>query len=341
MARINEEKEHYRSLTNLFKFALGLFSAFGIAIGFIVYSDGKEMRQELRERRIGLEASFNVMKSDLNIQKKEHEEELLRQKSEMQKDRENLTQRFKDEINWTENQAINEIKNIKSSSKEIAQLEAKSKINEVFDNKNFDDFVAKIAKERIEPQLQNLVDEKVKKTAQVRVESAITDIESSEPLKVSLGYAYIIQDRYLKLDDEQVKRIIAALNNDNYRQMLGNILVFQNNPSVIDFFRSELQRTVSDPHLKSITIQFFVLNNADFEFLNAYITTNPADFETIISAHSINPSYITKFLNSKTVVDKLISTLSKEQFTELKKRTMENIRGNTKIDYTSTYFFSK
>ncbi|WP_308132010.1 hypothetical protein [uncultured Flavobacterium sp.] len=350
MARINNEKEHYRSLIDLFKFALSLLSVFGIIIGYIVYSDGKEMRQDQKERRIELESNFKDMKQDLEKQKAEHKNELLLQKSEMESDRERLTKRFEDEINWTKAQAIYEIANVKTTSKEIAQTEAKKKINEVFDNKNFDDYVAKIAEERMKPQINDLVDKKLTANINVLIEDAIQNLYSPDMNKFMEGIAYLQINRHIKLTELQIQKIIKATNNINkdYRPGVIAILLFKESQSSTNFFIKELQSENNMSQLFSL--QYFAYNNiyaplsdALYSIISKHSDLYGLYFNAIEASSGINQQHTMSLLNSKQLVDLIYPNIPKEQLQYHKENTLRILKDKDFKEerIISSYFFKK
>ena len=338
MSEPNDSKSHYESLISLFKFSLGLFSFFGVAIGYLVYSDGKEMRQELKERKIELNKSVEDMKSDLK-----QKEQVMRQ------DLINLSSKIDNQVNSTKQDAITEITNIKTSASNEAKSEARNKINEVFSNKNFDEFVEKIAKERMEPQINNLVDKKLSSNQNILIETAVQNLSSSDRIKLMQGLSYLQLNSSLKLSDNQIKRVISAMEGENlsYRLNYIMILLFRNSEISTDFFKLELESGNSDTQPQAM--QYFVYHNIDYNkfsdclFTLMYKKKDPyIYFNAIEISRNQNKNYLLQLLNSKELVNLLYKYSVSEQANTIKNNIMENLKNNLKEnEIKSTYLFSK
>lgn len=150
----SSEKLQYEKLASYFKYLVGItMSAITIVCavaGFLFWNSGKEMREEFNNKNVELRNDFKAIQEDLK-----------QQKASMQFELSKLSEKSNSEIEKTRINAIGEIENVKTYASSEARLEARNKINEVFNNKNFDDFVAQIAKERMEPQIVNLVDQRL------------------------------------------------------------------------------------------------------------------------------------------------------------------------------------
>ncbi|MEN2413383.1 hypothetical protein [Flavobacterium mesophilum] len=325
MSEANDSKQHYESLISLFKFSLGLFSFFGVAIGYLVYSDGKEMRQELKDRKKELEASVADMKSDLVQKEKIMREDWIK-----------LSSQIDNQVKSAKQDAISEIASVKISSTNEARLEARNKINEVFSNKNFDDFVAKIAKERMEPQIVNLVDKRLSQNEKEIINEAVNDIESLDKSKFILAINYLLTSRQIKLTNNQIQKIINATKSieDDYKASVKAILLFQKSELSTEFFKEELasQNNANE----NLAIQYFSFNKIDYDTFEEIIYNVMKEnqksaiyLNSIETSRTLNKDYTLKLLNSKILIN-----LYKNHPAEEVQSSKENIYRNLKNNFT-------
>ena len=156
-----DEKEHYKSLISLFKFSLGIVGAVASIIAVISYKDRGEIRAQMKETIDDMKARMLDAEKDMerkfsNI----HSETML------------LNSRTQSEILSIKSDAKNEISSIQS----LAMVEARKAINQVFSEKKFDQFVEQVAKDRMEPQIISLVDNRIdldRKKEMKKIDSAI------------------------------------------------------------------------------------------------------------------------------------------------------------------------
>lgn len=335
MSEVNDSKQHYESLISLFKFSLGLFSFFGVAIGYLVYSDGKEMRQELKERKIELNKNVEDMKSDLK-----EKEKLMRQ------DLINLSSKIDNQVHSTKQDAIAEIASVKTSATNEARSEARNKINEVFSNKNFDDFVTKIAKERMEPQIINLVDKRLTQNEKELIDEAINNIGSLDKSKSILSISYLQTNPRIKLNDNQIQKIINSIEfaDDNYKPSIIGLLLFKKSELTTEFFKKELE-SVNNLN-QNFAIQYFAFNKIDYntfeEIIYKIIIKNPESglyINSIEICRPINKSYTLKLLNSIILID-LLKKHSIEEVKYLKEDTYRKLKNSfTEQEINSTLLF--
>lgn len=159
--RFNDEKAHYKSLIDLFKFCITiittLITIIGLGIGFFTYSNGKEMRDGLEKEKNEMKENVNAMKADLKDQEndlKKREDlmkaDLKEQEEVMRTNISNMVLATKDEIGITKDQAIKQIGNIRN----VATNEARNRIDQVFRERKLDKFFEDIATKRMEPRIQ-------------------------------------------------------------------------------------------------------------------------------------------------------------------------------------------
>lgn len=150
------EQLHYKSLIELFKYVIGilttLFAVIGLAVGYMTYSNGTEMRASLKEEREDLNKKMESIEGELRSK----EDKLVQR----QKELEDFSMRV---ISQTQENALKQIGSVRDESIVIARSQAKSSIDDVFDKKNIDQFIEQVAQRRIEPKVQLLVDNNFKK----------------------------------------------------------------------------------------------------------------------------------------------------------------------------------
>lgn len=325
----SSEKLQYEKLTSFFKYLVGItMSAITLicaVAGFLFWSSGKEMREEFKSKNEELENGLKTMQEDFKLQKETMQLELSK-----------LSEKSNSEIEKTRINAIGEIENIKTYSSNEARSEARNKINEVFTNKNFDDFVAKIAKERMEPQIINLVDKKLSQNEKELIDQAINNIESLDKGRFILAVNYLQTNPQIKLNNIQIQKIINSCKaiNDEYKLSIMGILLFKKSELTTDFFTNELEKE-NNPS-QNYAIQYFAFNNIDYNKFEDIIynimkrnSESGIYINSIETCRTLNKVYVFKLLNSTVLIN-----LFKRRPAEEVQGTKDNLYNNLKSNFS-------
>ncbi len=336
----SSEKLQYEKLTSYFKYLVGItMSAITIicaVAGFLFWNSGKEMREE-----------FNTKNEELRNDFKAIQEDLKEQKTTMQFELSKLIEKSNAEIEKTRINAVSEIENVKTYASNEARSEARNKINEVFTNKNFDDFVAKIAKERMEPQIINLVDKRLNQNEKEIINQAINDIESLDKSKFILAINYLQTNPQIKLSDNQIQKIINSSKaiNDEYKLSIMGVLLFKKSDLTTDFFSKELEN--QNNYSEVFAIQYFAFNKIEYnkfeEIIYKIMKKNPESgiyTNSVETCRTINKSYTLRLLNSTLLID-LFKKRPADEVQGSKENMYRNLKNNfTEAELKSTLLYN-
>jgi hypothetical protein len=342
MSDFNDEKAHYQSLISLHKYtitlATSIITIIGIGVGLITYSNGQEMRE------------------DIQLQKEENNRKLDRLTTEIDKYKDKidkLSEKVNRDVDRTRTDAINEIGNIKVTSSFLAQQEARKKINEVFEYKNFDDFVNKIAQERIEPKINKLVDNKIIQNEELQIENALKNLASSEYLQFNKGVAFLNFNQNIQLTENQIKTIInifkrSTTSEDNQYQIAG-ILHTKKSENCTLFFKELIFTEEYNHTLTQYSIKYFLVNNLEHAFFSKYVdyiinqsNNHPTNtFINILStASQISVSHTRYLINDKNLVNQLFNQKERQYFDGMKLSVETLVKPIMAPDiYKNTYLF--
>lgn len=343
----NDHKSHYDSLVKLFKYSLGMFlffvSGVGGIIGWITYSDGKELKAEMEKRNTDFQTNIKEMNN---------------KSLEIHKDMLNLIRTTREDISLTRQQAIDQINVIREESIIIAKGEARKRIDQVFEENNVEDFIVSVTKQKLEPKIEATVEDKIRLIDEIKFERAISNMISGDEIQQELALLYFQRADPLEWSTNQLQLII-----DQIRKIEeGNILKFEvciylgltNSSLVNDFFRKELS---SNPTGDVGEFAFsYLLKNGDNESLANYYEAylkipieKRLNFFTNMIRSSREKTILMECLNyqeliSQVKVDYEILAESKPSSSDSFKNVIERelkARSITPIEFESTYFHSK
>ncbi len=343
----SNEKEHYQSLTSLFKYSVTLVSSLIVIIGgiagYVTYNNGKEMRDDLKDEKKELQNSVNEMKSDLKAQK----EELSLKEDMLNKKVLELMAVTRDDINNTKQAAVGQIAGIK----DIATTEARGRIDQVFKDKNFDQFVEKVAQERMEPRIQKIVDLKIDNMENAKVDRInleIGNLSSTDRNKFRSACAYLQNNLDKKFSDEQIQKIIIVVRNLTDAESvlaIHNILILQKSNIIERFFKDELLKgitSVSDVSNIEMTYLMSSELEQDLSFYFEVLKKSPRPEEILqnmfLNSFTVNKEFFPHLLNSKYIVDSMYASFGKEQIERCKVSIWSYF---SKEQIKSFYFFTK
>lgn len=317
MAR--NEKILYDSLTSYFKYlvsiTIGAITILGAFAGYFFYSNGQEMREEIRLQKAEVKENVEEMKRTLADQKKDFEA----QKVDIKEQLISLSQRINSQINETSSAAIKEVSNIKNVASSLAQSEAKKKINEVFDNKNFDQFVEKIAKDRMEPQINNLVDKKIALNETAQINNSLVNLSSSDKVKSINASNYLQSNSHIKLSDSQISKIILDMDKVDLPTritMIFTIMLRKSQPST-EFFTTELGNCATNTMNEDYCLRYFLYNDIDYNIFSDAIykamSKKKDGYNTYYSSIQLskdqNKRFALNLLNDRKLVDQYLKLL--------------------------------
>lgn len=338
----SEEQLHYNSLINLFKYTVAILgvlgTVFGLAIGFLTYSDGKEMRDELR------------------LQRKEMKEDVLAMKTELKDTKELLNKQVDDfileargSVDQSKADALNEISVVKESSTAIARHEAQKSINNVFDAKNIDEFIVNVAKERMEPQIQALVNKSIAVEKAKQKKGIINDLTSKDPASMTRGLANLKVYPDLQFSESETKAIFESVYGASDNLLKWQLVeLFLHRPSAIvsKFYLQELE---SPYDLSFEQYEYFFINRSEQHHLTSIllnklnVSGNPsAKYAELVRWASLSKTEaVLLLLNNKEIVKYIYTQSSKAQIKEASDKIKAVLAELVdKSTLSKTYFFT-
>jgi hypothetical protein len=346
----DDRKGHYESLITLFKYAIGsltlLIALVGSIIGYTTYSDGKEMRASIREQQRDLRQSMDAI-----TQKEQEMQKLLLE----------LVKTTREEVAATGDRAISQIKAVRDESTSIARVEARKRIEQVFEENKIEDFIVQVAKESLEPEVQQIVEKKIVEISQKRFEKAMADLQSNNPQRIELAYFYISNADPLEWKEEQVMRIIEVLrklsDKSHFKTDICLYLALTRSPLVDEFLTQELTNKPNET-IGNYAAHYLIRNKGP-EIFNAYWEAykkipiaNRDDFFTgmiIGSSENSNPGFLEMCLNYKVLIDSLFHEIESHEIRD--RQSVEQFRldvdgilravEKSPDDYHDTYFYTK
>ncbi|PWB18292.1 hypothetical protein, partial [Flavobacterium sp. HTF] len=317
MARFNNQKAHYDSLISLFKYlitlSIAILTLIAGVITWLTWSNGKEMREDLNKEKVEIKKELQDLKNEV----KENENKVI-------KNLNKLTERVNGDIDETRKDALNEISNIKDAASVLAEQEARRKINDVFENKNFDDFVVKIAQERIEPRVRTIVDETMASLSKVETQNAIDNLTSNDISKEELGWSYFSTNIAIKLNNTQQNQLVRAYESKNTKvnpkSYFAIILQRTKSDIATKFFKEVLSTETYSKQNTNVAISYFIAHNIEHEFLEQYIikqmeeSNSPQDiyYMFVFSSTWLSENYTAYLLNNRNLVRKIYNNLDKD-----------------------------
>lgn len=345
----SNEKNLYESLTSYFKYlvtiTIGAISILGVFAGYFFYSNGQEMREDLKGQRLEVKEKVEEMKTALKDQKQEFETQKLLMVEELNK----LSQKTNSEIDATRTTAISEISNIKGVAARLAETEARKKINELFDNKNFDQYVSDIAKERMEPQINNLVDKKILLNQNAAINELVNDLSSTDRYKSIPASTYLTNNLHIKLSEEQINKIIHDMDkvSKDARSNMIYVLVGRKSPSSTKFFAKEIEDNDNIENLEAL--DYFMYNDIDFNIFSDALYSNMKSkhnsknyHSTVLRASTSNRTFTLNLLNDKRLVDLYFALVNNVNLDTEQKNLMNILKQNyPEKEISIAYFFAK
>lgn len=232
--QFDDRKQHYESLISLFKYVIslliGLITLIGFFVGFTTYQNGNEMRMEMKEQQKELQRNLN----DVNAEKSKMREILFE-----------LIKTTREEVSTTRENAIDQINSIRDESTIVARNEARKQIEEVFQKNRMEDFIAQVAKERIEPQVNKIVDSKFAGINESKFAKALKDLLSDNETSNELALLYFQNADPADWSEEQLRNAVEVLKkmreSTYYKGEICIYLGLTKSPLVESYFASELK----------------------------------------------------------------------------------------------------
>ncbi|MBO9732402.1 MAG: hypothetical protein J7623_27420 [Chitinophaga sp.] len=342
----SQEKLHYDSLISLFKYCVGVFTVIGVVIGWLAYNNGQEMRQAMKEERKEMEERIKEMKGDLRLQ----EMDLLKKEEEMKKEVLKLVETTGSEVKNTRELAVAQIGSIQG----VATTQARNRIDEIFRNNNFESFVENVARERIEPRINEIVDSKFDSLDDVKmrkVDELISELANSNLAIQRRSLSALQLNFNTRFTETQIKNIISALDEKKISSSLERtvcaMLLGQNSPFINDFFKRRLLAGYADEASIESGLTYTMLNKEPMSF---YLSVLKAFNETfiynnfIVYSQLVDKKMTVEFLNNKPLVDLVLRIAEREknyQTVEVFKKNIEDLTKQGAIKgYEKLYFFS-
>lgn len=173
----------------------------------VTFKDGQEMRESQKEARKEIRDNLKEMREEIRQERERMEQkaaqsraELAESEKEIKNDVGNLIQSSTQDINATRSDALRQIAGVKDEATAIAQLEANKSIVSVFKERNLEPFIEKVAKENLEPKIQQIVDNQIKKVGQVVDQQAAEQILLTDNVRgfgnggIATGYSISVLD---------------------------------------------------------------------------------------------------------------------------------------------------
>ncbi len=314
--KFSEEKEHYRSLIDLFKYCVTfagiVFSVLAIWVGFVTFKDGQEMRESQREARQEIRNNLKEMREEIRQERDRMEQkaaqsrtELAESEKEVKGDVVNLIQSATQDINATRSDALRQIAGVKDEATATAKLEANKSIVDVFKARNLEPFIEKVAKENLEPKIQQIVDNQIKKVNQVVDRQAAEQILLTDNVRgfgnggLATGYSISVLDslsrfassisvkkqalkhitdlrtgkqpyfQYLRNLDDYKKLTTDSLSKYVFKEFLAKDIrtLLNNEPTLVDLvYKSAKSDEVDDSSLQLLFILFNKLTNHNIDY---------------------------------------------------------------------------
>jgi len=342
---LDESKAHYESLISLFKYVIGiitgLFTLIGLAIGYITYSDGKEMREDAKAKREEMIKEVNEVKQELRDKIKRVDEELI-----------TLSMRANKEIDQTRIDAIRQVSDIRNSASAMAQSEARRKIDQVFEDKNLDTFIVKVAKDRIEPRIKGLVDQTFAENENRQMQIAVNKMLGFDRAKINEGINYLQLNIETRLTGFQQKEIIAALEETKRtkesRLQIAHAVYRRKSSLFEDFFRKAILD--SESIFQPLAVTYYLTHDVNFNLLVDGVLVQMKTDSPVLGIYyglfdvlkDSNRPNVIKLLNSEILVDHLYKVLQKSDYDKSKIEIKNRLKNSfTEGELKNTYFFSR
>lgn len=255
----SNDELHYASLISLFKYTVSILGVIGtlfaFGIGWITYSDGKEMRAELKEQRRQMKEEVKEMKS-----------ELKEARGVMQTQAEDLKQNTLISMDQTKRDALSQISGVKENSTLIAQTQAKKSIDAVFDVNNIDQFIIKVAKDRMEPQVKSLVDGAVADLKTKRKFQIIDDIKTNDHSLITKALNNLKLYPDIEFNEDEINTIFQIIYSDKdpeSRWTLARLFIYRPSNTVTKYFLKDLK----DDLFITEQFNYFVINSNERKHL--------------------------------------------------------------------------
>lgn len=329
----NDQQEHYKSLINLFKYCvtalLTLITLAGGIFGYISFSNGQEMRADIKEQRRELEEKEKEMRQNVL----------------------ELIKSTREEVRTAREDALEQI----GTSKTMATNAARDRIDEVFKAKNIEHFIESEAQTVLEPKIREMINDKVRYLDTVqnnKIKEVINDLKNGD--KAQFVDAMLLLDANFnwKLNEEQVATIINIIRRDTieleHRLYLANILGMRSSSLIREFFKEELLATEKGSKAFYSTALRYVVSpgaKTSINYFDTYIKNSShklEDYSNLAVTASASNKYLTiELLNSKSIID-MVYNSAPDRYQDYKSKIIDAIQISiTSKELEDTYFFNK
>jgi len=342
----NDEREHYKSLISLFKYSVTIITTvitlIGGALAWITYSNGQEMREAMQQEKENLKSEVAEMKAEVG-----EERERLQ----------NLEKEMFSNVYYVRNQTDQQISVIRDEASVMAKTEARNRIDQVFKDNNFEGFVEDVARDRMEPQIKDLVDKNMQafldKVQKEKIDNAIAQITEGDMQDITIGLQSLQLTIFqgVFLSDDQIIRVLSFAERDDVvkelRWSICPVLAYQKvNPLIDEFFILGLSETNINSTLRTYAMMYFLRTNIGVTTYQKIIerAANKIEMFQIVVANvsQADKPLAIEILNSKKIVDIACEGVKKDEQINLRQNIFNNLVSNgvDSFEVKKTFFFN-
>lgn len=324
------DESEYKRIKDFLMWSLGIvgtcITTLGAVVAILTYNDRQNMKNEFKETVSELKEEIKTLKQEASQSVKD-----VRESNDK-------------EIQETKKEALNEVASIKFESEGLARSEVKRGIELALSKDNFDNQVTAIAKKHIEPKVKGMIEDGFKT---VREQDAQKVIDNMLAGNIDYGFDYFLVNKNYQFTQVQEKQLQRYLmddeNSKNQREHLSRVFVFLNAP----FMEEVLKKWAYDDDMGLLNNvrMYFMEKGTDFKYYEAATLTvikrNPNHLLVYWGifdyAYKNYPKYIVQVLDSKPIIDYLLSVTDPEEF----KRTQNEIKKIVSKDLSEKEIESK
>lgn len=333
-----EEELHYKSLTEAFKWLVSvgaLFLTFIVALGtYLTYSSFKDLRAEIKDSKEEAKAELREIRL-----------EATRTAQDVREKMDGTVADLTSNIHQTRNDAVSQI----SGFKDLAIVEAKSKVEDVFERRNLEGYVEEIAKTRLESKMTDIADRTLIQYEKGKINQAIYDLNSNDQYTVDRAYNILFANINNELDNDQIEALITYVKNRKSGPWAGesvvSILSAKRSPKVAEYFKQSLRDSTSIGYsyaLSNLTTINPISDVTVFEQYFVQKVNKRLAFGELVSNTLRDNSMLLKILNSRIIVDALFRIYGSGTYEEMRANTRKSTASSlTTSDFESTYFYIK
>ena len=215
-----EEKEHYKSLIDLFdkayKLSLGLLTAVlvivGAAVFTVTYKSTDELKKSIEEEKQRLRSELSTVREEL----KESRQEIEKKANTMEQRVDASVTESREIVNKAESDAVSQIGAVRSLAVQTAKNEANRSIEKALEQENIQRLVETTAQRKLGTELDGIVKRQVAKTTQEFAEQT----EQSIQLSTAKSSAMFSQPGSFLLIDSLARRSSYPIIRQQARQIL-------------------------------------------------------------------------------------------------------------------------